>query len=185
MNALFVLVPALLAADPVATAESERDDVPRTYVSLRAGATSHSTHPELCIEGAPIALLSLEACGTGAGFFHHDRGAELGHFRTKWTLTNWRTDFAHFQPRLHAGFAELQLGDDDPGFFFTSTGPRGVETAGPELGASIRGLRSLGGGFELIGELSFSGAYFPHAAQLVTPQPVIMPTTSLSLGVGF
>ena len=32
-------------------------------------------HPFICAEGAPLAWLSVEACGTGAGILHHDDAA--------------------------------------------------------------------------------------------------------------
>ena len=105
--------------------------------------------------------------------------------RDKASLTSWRTRFGWFQPRLSAGFAELQVGEDSSGFDFGGSGPTGVETAGPEAGASIRALLPISSGFEFVGELGFSAAYFSAAPQLIKPQARFQPSASLTFGVGF
>lgn len=157
----------------------------RNWANMRIGASSGSVRPEICLEISPIALLSAEACGTGSGFLHKDPAPEIAHFRTKTTLMSWETPIGSLQPRFLAGFAELQVGEDTSGFYFTSTGPTGVETSGPELGLSMRCLTSLAVGIELVTELQFNTALFVHAPKLVRPMSELQPTLSVSVGVGF
>ncbi len=157
----------------------------RNWANMRIGASSGSVRPEICLEISPIALISAEACGTGSGFLHKDPAPEIAHFRAKATLMSWETPIGYLQPRFLAGFAELQVGEDTSGFYFTSTGPTGVETSGPELGLSLRCLTSLAVGIELVTELQFNTALFVHAPKLVRPMSELQPTLSVSVGVGF
>jgi hypothetical protein len=139
----------------------------------------------VCLELSPIDWLGVEGCGTGSGFLHHDPEPALTHFRANLKLTHWKTGRFWLQPRVSAGFAELQVGEDSTGFHFTGTGPTGAETAGPELGASLRALMPVASGVELVGELGVSAAWLKHAPQLVRPQPSWQPGASLTLGIGF
>lgn len=117
------------AEQAAATAESAREVAPRNYGNLRIGASTSSHRPTLCLELSPLELLSVEACGNGSGFLHHEEAPELAHFRAHFTLASWKTPLGWLQPRLSAGFAELQVGEDGSGFHFGGTGPSGVETA--------------------------------------------------------
>ncbi|MFY0572067.1 hypothetical protein ACN28E_50695 [Archangium lansingense] len=173
------------AEEVAATAESARDVAPRNYGNLRIGASTSSSRPTLCLELSPIELLSVEACGNGSGFLHHEEEPELAHFRAHFMLASWKTPLGWLQPRLGAGFAELQLGADGSGFHFDGTGPSGLETAGPEVVASLRALLPVSAGFELVGELGFGAAYLHHAPRLLQPQSAFQPTASFTLGIGF
>ncbi|WNZ63622.1 hypothetical protein QEG98_07860 [Myxococcus sp. MxC21-1] len=83
-----------------------------------------------------MAFLSVESCGTGSGFLHGDPEPEVAHFRAKLRLASFDVErWGTFQPFLAGGFAEAQVGRDDPGFQFKGTDRRRVATAGPE-GAS-------------------------------------------------
>jgi hypothetical protein len=158
---------------------------PRTYVHLRGGPSNLPVRPEVCGEIAPLRWLSLEACGTGAGLWHSD-GGELVHFRAGVKVAGAPVGGGWAAARATAGFSELQLtGDDDAGFYFTGTGPRGIETAGPEAGAGVRWLRGIGGGFEFIADLHGSLSWLPHAPRLVQPRSAWQPAASLTFGVGF
>ncbi len=161
------------------------EGAPRNYGNLRIGASSSSRHPALCLELAPLEVLSVEGCGTGSGFLHHDEEPEVAHFRSWVKLTSWETRWGWLQPRVGVGFAELQVGADSGGFDFGGVGPRGVATAGPEVGASLRLLFPLMGGVELVGEVGLSAAWFQHAPRLVVPQASFQPSASFSLGFGF
>jgi hypothetical protein len=136
-------------------------------------------------------MLSIEACGTGGGFLHHEPGTDLTHFRGKVRLASVEVALdddgtsARVEPWLGAGFAELEVGADTPGFSFEGTSPGAVSTAGPDVGASLRGLVPLGAGFELVGEVGVGLAFFSHARALVIPQDPLQPQASVNLGVGF
>jgi len=196
--ALLAIVLAVAAGAAVAHADPpdgpeepasapERDGPPRNYGNLRIGASTANENgrPELCLELAPLAFLSVEGCGTGSGFLHRDPEAELAHFGVKLRAASIETDFAWLEPNIGVGFAELQVGADDPGFRFDSTGPRGIETAGPEIGASLRALVEIAEGFEGVLEARFALAYLPEAPHLVRPFPELMPSAEITLGAGF
>jgi hypothetical protein len=170
-----------------ARAQVEAPSSPRNYGNLRVGASTANANgrPELCLELAPLAFLSIEGCGTGSGFLHHDPSAEVAHFRGKLRVATFETSWGSFQPLVAAGFAELQVGEDEPGFDFSGTDGRAVATAGPELGLGLRYLRPLSSGFELVGDLSLGAAWFPHGPKLVTPQNTWVPSASLTFGIGF
>jgi hypothetical protein len=185
LMAVVVLGAELAGAQPAGTVETTREAAPRNYGNIRVGASTSARRPTLCLELAPLDMLSVEGCGTGSGFLHQDPEPEIAHFRAHFRLTSWKTAVGWLQPRLSAGFAELQVGEDSGGFHFNGTGPTGVETAGPEVGASLRALLPVSSGFELVGELGLNMAYFRHAPELLRPQSAWQPGASLSLGVGF
>jgi hypothetical protein len=172
------------AAQPMSLFKGD-EGAPRQYVNLRIGAGSSSARPEVCGEVAPLALVSIEACGTGSLVLHSAPSAELVHYRAKLTLTDWRTPVGYLQPRFAAGIAELQVGEDAPGLFFADTGPLGQETAGPEVGASLRCLTPVVAGFELVTDLALAVGFFAHAPRLPRAMAVVQPSVSISLGVGF
>jgi hypothetical protein len=161
----------------------------RNYVNLRLGPSLTQEQmvdrPNICMEVAPIRLMSVEACGTGSGFLHTDPAPEFAHFRTNWHLTDWRAGEGWLRPRLGVGFTELQVGEDAPGFHFTSAGPNGVETAGPEATVSVQYLRNVGGGLQFVGELHAGFAWLPHAPALVTPMSAAQSFAGFTIGVGF
>jgi len=157
----------------------------RTFANLRIGPSTSLLHPQICAEVAPLDLVSIEACGTGSGFLHNDPAAEIAHFRGKVRLGAAHIDNVQVEPWLAAGFAELQVGEDGPGFDFFGTGQTGVETAGPDVGASVRALLPIGLGVELLGELGVGLAYFAFAPALLDPQAAFQPSASATFGVGF
>lgn len=160
----------------------------RNYVNLRAGAVASQTasgkRPNICLEVAPLARLAFESCGTGNGFLHTDPEPEMAHFRGHWSLADWRWNKAWLRPRVGAGFAELQMGADQPGFHFGNAGG-GVETAGPEALASMQMVVGMGAGFEMVSELHAGAAYLTHAPELSSRQPATQPFGGLTLGLGW
>ena len=163
-------------------------DAPRTYANMRIGSSSSDPEgrPSVCLELAPLAFLSIEGCGTGSGFLHHSAQPELAHFRSKIALGTFRNERAWFRPQLTVGFAEYQVAEDSPGFHFSGTGPEGVETAGPEVGASLKMLVPVRAGFEVVGDLGFGVAYLKHAPKLAreATDPLVF-SAGATLGVGF
>jgi hypothetical protein len=182
---LLVLAGAARAQEVTARGESAEVGPERDYVNLRGGVVTGGSRAQVCLEVSPMARLGVEACGTGSGFLHQDPAPEVAHFRAKLTLDGWRSQLGLLQPQLFVGFAELQVGEDAPGFHFTGTGATGVETAGPEVGAALRGMLPVGAGFELVGTLNLSLSYFSHAPELPVPQRALHPAVSFTVGVGF
>lgn len=162
------------------------DGALRHVGNLRIGSASGLAdgRPELCLELSPWQPIALEACGNGAGFLHREYRPELAHFRARWRLLQWTLPGATLEPQLGAGFAELQIGEDAPGFAFGRVAG-GTATAGPEAMAALRALWPVGGGFELLADLSGGAAWLPAAGQLAVAQSVFHPFASFSIGVGF
>jgi hypothetical protein len=186
VTAALLASPAFGQAASVSQVEPQAD-TPRNYLNLRLGVSTATQNgrPEMCLEVSPLERLSIEGCGTGSGFLHSDPRPELGHFRAKLGLGGWRAGPAHLMAHAGLGFAELQVGEDGPGFQFTGVGPNGVETAGPEATVSLRALLPIKVGVELVGELAVGSAYLPHAPELIRPAAVWLPFAGFSLGVGF
>ncbi|MBZ4414869.1 hypothetical protein [Myxococcus sp. RHSTA-1-4] len=189
--AVLALAPTASRAEEAvgeARATSEVPFTTRNFGNLRVGGSTANGNgrPELCLELSPVSFLSLEGCGTGSGLLHGDPEPEVAHFRTKLRLVSFdKEGWGTLQPFLAAGFAEAQVGRDDPGFQFTGTDARRVATTGPEMGLGLRFLRPLASGFELVGDLNLGMAWLPYGPDLVEPVDTWLPSASLSFGVGF
>lgn len=183
----FASLAPTLAQDDSGALEAEEAAASRTFVNARVGAASSNENgrPEVCVEGAPLAVLSVEACGTGAQVWHDDPAPEMAHFRVKGRFLSLALPRLFLQGFAGAGFAELSVGRDQPGFKFNGVTDGLVSTAGPELTLTARALVPMGQGFELISDLNFAGAYLPNADDLITPRSRFQPTLALSIGLGF
>ncbi len=159
--------------------------VDRNYANFRLGATTSTERSEMCLELSPHAKIGIQACGTGATWFHGDDATEFMHIRASYRVGSYETRVGYVQPRLGLGVAELQVGADHGGLYFTDTGPDGVETAGPEAAVGVRLLTPIWGGFELVTDIDAVGAYLPHAPDLIEPQDSFQPMLNISLGFGF
>lgn len=189
-----LLVLALVALPTVSSAQTESNEdfstdspqAPRNWSNLRGGVTTTSRgKPEICLEIAPLSFLSLESCGTGSGILHHDPETELAHFRTKIGPSPIQRGKVWVQPQVALGFAELQVGNDEEGFDFSGPGPTGVETAGPEVGASLKVLVPMTRGVELVGDVQANAAWMEHAPELNEPQNKLQSSFIVTMGVGF
>lgn len=185
LTALLLMGGAARAQAPAVPQDTAPEAAPRNYVNLRAGVANLSRLPTLCLELSPVELLSLEACGPGSEFRSATPAPSLSHYRVWLKLASWKKQVGWLQPRVGLGFAEVQVGKDSGGFEFSGVGPMGVETAGPELAASLRLLVPTLGGFELVGELSGNLAYFHYGPKLLAPRSKLEPSIGLTLGVGF
>lgn len=163
------------------------DEPPRIFVNLRVGASSadQNHRPQLCGEVSPIALFSIEGCGTGSGFLHREPEPEIAHFRAKLRTLAGQLGGQWLELFVAAGFAELQIAEDAPGFDFGGTDEARVSSAGPEAGLSLRMPVSVAVGIELLIDANLSLAWIPHADELVVPHAELQPSASLSFGVGF
>jgi hypothetical protein len=177
----------VFAEEMRADVEAPEPEPARTYVDLRVGASSGNRNgkPEICLEGTPLAFLSLEACGTGAGILHESRDPEMAHFRAKIRPFQWVAGEFTFDVLFGVGIAEYQIDRDAPGFRFTDTGKDRVETAGPELSGHLRVLLPIVFGIEAIADLAVGAAYLRHAPDLVVPASQFQPTISLGIGSSF
>lgn len=188
------LVAVLLGALPRASAtgnettvEGRRDEGDRVrpphFIDLRIGSTA-SLQSVVCGQ-LSYGVVSVEGCGTGANLWNDDPVDEVSHYRLQVALAAFRTPIGWVSPRVGAGFAEMQIGLDSPGFAFTSVDALGTATAGPEASAGLQSLYRLGAGFELVIDLSLSAGWFPHAPELKQPRDVWQLGGMLSTGIGF
>ncbi|HWU87692.1 MAG TPA: hypothetical protein VN253_10480 [Kofleriaceae bacterium] len=157
-------------------------------INIRAGgATTDSVgRPTICVDVRIVAGLGVETCGTGQGVIHDEPGGEMAHFRGTWTLAERLTARGTGKLRAGAGFAELQVGLDHPGFHFGS--PDRVDrgsVAGPEAVVQGQWLVPLGKGLEALASLTAGVAAFAKADELVVPKQNVQPFVSLELGVGW
>jgi hypothetical protein len=190
---LAVTVPSNLPADFGANespnlVREKADSETRNYINMRVGGSSASENarPVLCMEITPFARFSVEACGTGSGFLHRDPASEIAHFRAKYSFSQWHTPNGSIQLQAGFGFAELQVGEDAPGFQFGAPeGEGAVETAGPEASFSAQWLYPLYVGLELVADVNIGAAWFEHAPRLARPQERFAPFCEFSAGLGW
>ncbi|HEX8704444.1 MAG TPA: hypothetical protein VF815_36770 [Myxococcaceae bacterium] len=185
LAATVLLAGAAGAEAPAVPQDTAPEAAPRNYVNLRVGVASTTRQPVVCLELAPLELLSLEACGAGSEYRPASATASVSHYLVFLKLDSWKKQVGWLQGRLGAGIAEVQVGPDKGGFQFTGVGPDGVETAGPELAGSLRLLVPVVGGLEAVGEFRGTLAYFYHAPKLLHPRSKWEPGIALTVGVGF
>jgi hypothetical protein len=166
--------------------QPERAATARTYVDVRGGVstTNEAGMPEVCFEGSPLKFLTLESCGTGAGLWRDDQGRQMMHIRAELQPFRFVLGGVALDPQLGLGFAEMQIGEDEPGFRFDSANGK-MDTSGPELTLSLNAKVPMQLNLELVAELTSGLAYFPNAGELASPQEQLQPFTSLSIGLGF
>jgi hypothetical protein len=165
--------------------------ITQQHINFRMGASSATTNgqPTLCLEGGlPDRLpnLSVETCGTGTGFVHQQAGIDVLHMRGKHALFERNIGISQFSTSIGAGFAEIQVSNDELGFQFTEA-RNGIETSGPEISGSAQWLIPLSstGQSELILDANAGAAYFEHGPSLTLPQPKLFPFVEISAGFGW
>ena len=173
------------ATEPGATSDAKPTP---NRVNLRLGnATSDSTgRPTICVDVRVWRGLGVESCGTGQGVIHDEPGHELAHFRATWSLMERAFTAGTARLRAGAGFAELQVGVDHPGFHFGDPDKqeRG-SVAGPEGAVQGQFLVPLGKGIEAIASFTAGVAVFANADKLIQPQSNVQPFVSAEIGVGW
>lgn len=189
------MLAALVGAPVAADGDSEATEpgtatIPPTpnRLNLRLGnATSDSTgRPTICVDVRVWAGLGVESCGTGQGIIHDQDGKEMAHFRATWSILERGTEHGTGRLRGGIGWAELQVGEDHPGFHFGDPDPtdRG-SVAGPEAALQGQWLVPLGKGVEAIASFTAGLAIFSDAEKLVVPQQNVQPFASVEVGVGW
>jgi hypothetical protein len=151
------------------------------------GSTSDDTgRPTICLDVRIVAGFGLESCGTGQAIIHNEPGREMAHFRGTWTFLEKQTSRGVGKLRAGAGFAELQVGQDHPGFKFGE--PDSVDrgsVAGPEAVLQGQWMVPLGVGVEAVMSLTGGLAMFADAEKLIIPQKNVQPFVSFEIGVGW
>lgn len=162
--------------------------VGRPLLELRGGLDSigRGRVPQICGEVHVLPFLALDACGTGATWFHQQAADEMSHYRVEGTvplLSDGRGEVL-LQPGL--GFAEVQAGNDAPGFRFeTDAAPAANEAAGPEASLSVKGRLWLHEKVYGIAEANAGLAHIPAAPAVMGRGAPNVPSATLTLGLGF
>lgn len=166
--------------------QPERAQSARTYINLRGGAASTNELgvPEVCLEGSPVWILTIETCGTGSGVWRDSNTTEMAHFRLELQPYRFVIGGVALDPQIGVGFAELQVGEDEPGFRFGDAKGK-LDTSGPEVSLSLQAKVPFRYDVELIAELSSGLAYFASAPELAAPQNELQPFAGFTLGLGF
>ncbi len=163
--AVLVANVGVVSAQPVAPAAPPPEVDTKSHFNLRVGAATNADNERasICIEVALWRKLSVEGCGNGSGILHIPRG--------------------NLVVQGGLGFAELQVGKDDPGFEFGS--PSGQSAAGAEGALSVQYLAPFGRGFEFIASSAMGMAYIRGANELPTAPSRAQPFASFELGIGW
>ena len=181
----------IVRAQPTESVE-EGTAPPATPTSNRlnmrfGGSTSDDTgRPTICLDVRIVGGFNLESCGTGQAIIHNEPGREMAHFRGTWTFLKKQTSRGVGLLRVGGGFAELQVGQDHPGFNFGE--PDAVDkgsVAGPEAVVQAQWMVPLGVGIEAVTSLTAGVAFFAEADKLVIPQKELQPFVSFEIGVGW
>lgn len=140
-HVLLVLASASFAADSAVVTQAFRPApiAGHPVLDFRVGGQTGTPldHPVMCLEAYPLARFSIEACGNGAGFLHHDDVSDLAHFRIRGTMLEGLRKRTSAALVLGAGFAELSVGEDEGGFQFgPADSPAQRSGAGPEVSLS-------------------------------------------------
>ncbi len=185
----WVLLSGAAQADPAdgPPGDAAAERVPPSHrVNLRIGLASSDQvqRPTVCLEVIAVRAISAEACGTGSGILHSQVGRQIAHFRLNVPLVRRATWGGWGSVRAGAGFAEMEVGEDRPGFDFGEPDQPG-STAGPDGALSIQWMRTIGKGFEVVGTGTIGLAWFSGADRLALPQDRFQPYASFELGVGW
>lgn len=170
--------------------ETEREPALPRFVSFRVAPAplDGSRKQQLCLDVPLFLGVSVEGCGSGAGFLKAPTEPDLAHFRAKVPLGRAHLGGITVVPGVVVGFAELQVGEDQAGFDFFGTDRGRTETAGPELGASLRFLESAPSGDAgpvLVSELQLSLAWLPYAGELRIPHGQWFGSLEWTVGLGW
>jgi hypothetical protein len=157
----------------------------RINVRIGGASTDRNGRPTICLDVRVVGALGVESCGTGQAILHDDPGREMAHFRGTWTLITRHTGGGTAKLRAGAGFAELQIGIDHPGFLFGSPDQDRGSISGPEAVVQGQWLLPFSRRFEAVASLTAGAAAFARADELVVPQRTVQPFVSLELGVGW
>lgn len=188
--ALVIASPILAHADePADGGPTDPSDHPPIVnrVNLRMGfaSTDQNGHPTICMDVNIIYGFGVESCGTGQAILHDDYGQEMAHFRVNYSFA----DRSLWKGTLHArggvGFAELQVGKDNPGFVFGAPDQDRGSVSGPEAALSAQWLLPMYKGLDFVVTGTTGVAYFAHAPELATTKSELQGFASIEAGIGW
>ena len=187
-SALLLVVPALAAADEVDDGRAAHGHAPIVnHVNLRVGRASSDLtgNPTVCLDVKVAFGFGAEACGTGAQLWHDDVGQEMSHYRVHYAVADRALWKGTLVARGGLGFAEMQVGKDNPGFVFGGVDRDRGSVSGPEASLSVQWLAPLVGGLDFVVTGTAGVAYFAHAEELATTKSDAQGFASIEAGIGW
>jgi hypothetical protein len=156
-------------------------------LELRAGVSADPTGAgaSMCAGVTPVAWLSVEACGSGAGFLYPSDAPDLAHLRARARVGSLRHGKLDLDGFVGLGVAEAERADDAPGLVFGRQGGNPVETAGPEAALSVSGRAWLHPRAFAVVDLTGGAAWMAEAPAVVGSTTELVPFVTLSAGAGF
>ena len=145
-------------------------------------------HPVICAEASPLAFLSVEGCGTGAGFLHHDGAPDMAHFRARGRIASVGEGRMTAALLGGLGFAEVQRGADAVGFKFgEARAADQLEGAGPEASMGIKGRYWVDPGARtyLSADFTTGAAIIASAPTVIGHGGPVVPFAAFTVGYGF
>ena len=192
-----IVVLALVLAPAIARADGQVDDgsgkdpsdhPPITNrLNFRFGYSSADTdgRVSVCLDVAIAYGFGVESCGTGNQLWHNDPGEEISHYRVNYTVVERSLWKGTLHGRTGVGFAEMQVGKDNPGFVFTGVDVDRGSTSGPEASLSAQWLLPMYKGFDFVVTGTAGLAYFAHASELATTKSDLQSFATLEAGIGW
>lgn len=156
-------------------------------INLRVGAasTDQTGYPTICMDVRIVAGFGVEACGTGEQLIHNDPGQEMSHYRVHYALLSRTLWKGTLNARGGVGFAEMQVGKDNPGFVFGGVDADRGSVSGPETAVSAQWLLPLYRQVDFVITGTAGLAYFAHADQLATTKSDLQSFASIEAGIGW
>lgn len=157
-------------------------------MDMRVGidTAAQAQHPYICAEIHFLKWVSIEGCGTGAGFLHDAKGIDLAHFRTR--VTAYTYEYGRFDMGIHPGigFAELQVGPDKLGFQFGKAKTTDQnEGAGFDASISGKGRIWIHEHTYVVFDANVGLAVIPSAPVILDGGHPIIGYGALTVGMGF
>lgn len=182
-----LLVPAIAAADEVDDGAAHARAPIVNHVNLRVGRASSDLtgNPTVCLDVKIAFGFGAEACGTGAQLWHDDDGQEMSHYRVHYAVADRALWKGTLVARGGLGFAEMQVGKDNPGFVFGGVDRDRGSVSGPEAALSVQWLAPLVGGLDFVITGTAGVAYFAHADELATTKSDAQGFASIEAGIGW
>ena len=190
MALLLVALPSLALAQPAddgATGDPSDHPPITNRINFRIGMASSDRdgRPSGCLDVRIIAGFSVESCGTGQAIIHNDEGQEMMHVRANYAFAGTNLWKGTLNARAGVGFAEMQVGKDNPGFQFGSPDADKGSVAGAEAALSAQWLAPLYKQVDFVVTGTAGLAYFAGAHELVTTKSDLQPFASIEAGIGW
>ncbi|MDP2310678.1 MAG: hypothetical protein Q8P18_31970 [Pseudomonadota bacterium] len=182
-----LLISAALADGLAAQAVAPSPFFGHPVLEVRGGVSGDATGAQayLCGGLSPLAWLSVEGCGSGAGFLYPSNGPDLAHLRARARVASLRRDNVDFEGFVGAGVAEAERAKDAPGLVFGHQGGSPVETAGPEATVSASARAWLHPRAFVVLDVTGGAAWMVEAPAVLGAASEVVPFITLSAGAGF